>query len=191
MGRNAVVSAALSTLEDLGPPGCPADSWIGLGSALAEIPVGPEIIRESAEVAIVRAPRQDGQYALLFYASAETPVNAQLVFPGQLLPAPNHARLHTNRARLHIDVPLVPSLPEGPNVAIVALHATLGPRGLTYHERVAGKLISYHPTGILLPAHCPPAGFPFTATLTFEDHSHASSSTTVPCPGGAGKRKQR
>jgi hypothetical protein len=170
-----------TTLEELSPEHCPADSWIGQGTATGAIPFGPEIITETVEVAIVRAPAQAGQLALLFYASGETPVNAQLVFPGQLTPAGNHGRLH-------IALPLVPSLPEGPNVAIVALHATLGPPGLTYYERVKGKLISYHPNGILLPNHCPRSGFRFAAALTFEDHSHTSTSTTVHCPYRTRKR---
>jgi len=175
-----LATCSRSRLENLGPQGCPADSRMGQGTALAEIPVGPEIVRESAKVAIVRAPERDGQLALLFYASGVDPVSAQIVFPGLLFPA-------SNRGRLHITVPLVPSLPGGPNVAIVSLHATLGPRGLTYYERVHGKLTSYHPNGILLPAHCPHGGFPFAASLTFQNGSHARAPTTVPCPAPTGR----
>jgi hypothetical protein len=147
---------------------------MGQGGALAEIPIGPDIVHETAEVAIFRAPDQDGQLALLFYASGAGPISAQIVFPGQLFPAPNHGRLH-------IEVPPAPTLPGAPNIAIARLHATLGPRGLTYYEHLHGKLISYHPNGILLPDHCPHGGFPFAASLTFEDGSHASTSTYVPC----------
>ncbi len=170
-----LATCSQARLEALGPEGCPADSRMGQGSALAEIPIGPEIVRETAAVTIVRAPANDGRLALLFYANAVTPVNEQIVFPGQLFSAPG-------RGGLHINVPLVPSLPGGPNVAIVGLHATLGPRGLTYYEHVRDKLISYHPNDILLPDHCPRGGFPFAASLTFEDGSHANTHTTVPCP---------
>jgi hypothetical protein len=170
-----LATCSQARLEAFGPKGCPADARMGQGSALAEIPIGPEIIRETATVTIVRAPANDGHLALLFYANAMTPVNGQIVFPGQLFPTPD-------RGRLHIDLPLVPSLPGGPNVAIVGLHATLGPRGLTYYEHVRSKLISYHPNGILLPDRCPRGGFPFAASLTFEDGSHANTHTTVPCP---------
>jgi hypothetical protein len=164
-----------SRLEADGPEGCPADSRMGKGSALAEIPIGPQAIHETANVAIVRAPAKDGQLALLFYANAATPVSEQITFPGQLFPAPDHGSLH-------IEVPLITSLPGGPNAAITELHATLGPRGLTYYEHVHGKNVSYHPNGILLPDSCPRGGFPFAASFTFEDGSHTSTSTTVPCP---------
>lgn len=170
-----LATCSQNTLEVFGVQDCPANSLMGRGNALAEIPIGPEIVRETAAVTIVRAPQQNGRLALLFYANAEEPVSEQIVFPGLLLPAPRHGTLH-------IDVPLVPSLPGGPNAAIIELHATLGPRGLTYHEQDHGKLISYHPNGILLPDRCPRRGFPFAASFTFEDNSHAAASTTVPCP---------
>lgn len=169
-------------LEILGPDDCPANSRVGEGTATAEIPIGPELVSETAQVTIVRAPAPGGTLALRFYATGETPINAQIVFPGLLNTAPRHSRLH-------IDVPLVPSLPEGPNVAIVDLQAVLGPRSLTYYEHVHGRLIGYHPRGILLPDRCPRGGFRFTAVLYFEDGSHTSSSTAVPCPGHSGRRK--
>jgi hypothetical protein len=174
-----LATCSRARLEAFGPDGCPADSRMGQGSALAEVPIGPETVSETAQVTIVRAPANDGHLALLFFARGETPVSAQIVFPGLLFPTPGWGSLH-------IRVPLVPSLPSGPNVAVVALHATLGPLGLTYYEHVRGKLIPYHPNGILLPDHCPRGGFPFAASLTFEDGSHASASTTVPCPTGGG-----
>jgi hypothetical protein len=161
-------------LEYLGPEGCPADSRMGQGSALAEIPIGPAIDRETAEVAIFRTPERNGQLSILFYANAPSPLSAQAVLPGQLLPEPD-------QGHLTIEVPLITSLPGGPNVAIIRLHATLGPRGLTYYEHIHNKFLSYHPNGILLPDRCPHGGFPFTASLTFEDGSHTSTSTTVPC----------
>ena len=150
---------------------------MGQGSALTEIQIGPEIERETAEVAIIRAPSQNGQFALLFYADGMTPVSAQVTFPGLLLPGPG-----PNDETIHIDVPLVPSLPEAPDVAVIRLHATIGPRGLTYYERIGGKLVSYHPKGVLLPDTCPRGGFPFTAILGFLDGTHASADTAVPCP---------
>jgi hypothetical protein len=170
-----------TTLEIFGPAVCPADSRMGRGSALAEIPIGPEIFHETARVAIIRTPEQRGHFAVLFYASGEVPVSAQIAFPGLLLFA-------SSGASIHIDVPLVPGLAGGSNVAVVGLHATIGPRGLTYYEHLrGGKVISYHPKGVLLPDRCPRGGFPFAAALTFEDGSHASASTTVPCPRRGGR----
>lgn len=170
-----LATCSQTSLEALGPQGCPADSLMGQGTALAEIAIGPDVIQEAAEVTIVRAPRE-GQLALLFYANGQAPVVAPIIFPGLLFPGPG------NSESIEINVPLVPSLPQAPDVALVQLHATLGPRGLTYYEHVHGQLVAYHPQGILLPSKCPRGGFSFTATLSFLDGSHTSAHSTVPCP---------
>ncbi len=170
-----LATCSQATLEALGPNGCPPDSRMGHGSALAEVPFGPEIIHETAQVTIVRAPHE-GQLALLFYANGETPVSAPIIFPGLLLPGPG------SEESIHINVPLVPSLPEAPDVAVIELHATLGPHSLTYYEHIHGQLIAYQPQGVLLPHKCPHRGFAFSATLSFLDGSHAHAYTTVPCP---------
>jgi hypothetical protein len=179
-----LVTCSRATLEAYGPKACPADSRMGQGSALAEVPFGPEIIQQTADVAILRAPeQQQGQIAMFFYADGQSPVNAQIVFPGLLLqgPAPDEETIH-------VGVPLVPSLPEAPDVAVVQLHATFGPKGLTYYEREHGKLVAYHPKGILLPNTCPHGGFAFSASFTFLDGSHTTARTRVPCPARAPAR---
>jgi hypothetical protein len=172
-----LATCTTEVLEESGPAGCPTDSLMGYGSALAEIPIGPEIFQETAQVTLVRAPVQDGHLALLFFANGASPVSTQIVFPGLILPAPTPFG-----GRIHIKVPLVPSLPAAPDVALVQLRTTLGPRHITYHENVHGRWVSYHPQGILLPNSCPRGGFPFAATLAFLDGSHATAHTTVPCP---------
>jgi hypothetical protein len=176
VGELGLATCTKRTLEALGAEGCPADSRMGEGSATAEIPIGPEVIQENAKVAILRAPEQGGHLALLFYATGETPVFAQIPFPGLLLPSPP-----PYGASIHIDVPLVPSLPDGPDVSVVHLHATLGPLGLTYYEHVGGKLVGYKPRGILLPKRCPQGGFRFGATFAFADKTSTTAHTSVPC----------
>jgi hypothetical protein len=175
-----------ATLATYGPEGCPADSHMGVGSALVEISIGPEIVHETAAVAIVRGPEQNGRLALLVYATGKTPINAEIVFPGLLLPAPAPFG-----GQVHIDVPLVPSLPGAPDVAVVRLRATLGPLHLTYYERLDGTTVAYHPKGILLPRSCPRGGFPFEAAFTFQDGSHAHARTVVPCPAHGGPARIR
>jgi hypothetical protein len=168
-----------TTLEILGPEGCPANSIMGHGTATAEIPIGPAIERETATITLVRAPTANGHLTLLFYADALSPVNAQLVLPGALLPAgtPRYG------GRIDIDVPLVPSLPDGPDVAVVKLTSTLGPEHLTYYQHTRnGHTTPYNPKGILLPDTCPHGGFPFAAKFGFQDGTRASAHTTVPCP---------
>lgn len=177
VGELGLATCSKRRLEALGAEGCPADSRMGEGSATAEIPIGPEIVRETAKVAILRAPEQEGHLALLLYATGETPVFAEVAFAGLLLTSPP-----PYGASIHIHVPLVPSLPDGPDVSVVHLHATLGPLGLTYYEHVRGKLVSYKPRGILLPKRCPRGGFRFSATFAFLDGSDTIANTSVPCP---------
>lgn len=170
-----LTTCSQAKLESLGVEGCPADSRMGMGNVLAEIQIGPEIEYETAAVTIIRAPEQNGQLALLFYANAASPVSAQLVIPGLLRQTPSGGGIH-------LDIPLVPSLPEAPDVAVIQLHATIGPRGLTYYEHIHGRTIAYSPKGVLLPDRCPRGGFPFTAILSFLDGTHTNAHTTIPCP---------
>jgi hypothetical protein len=175
-GGLGIDTCSQATLQESGPKYCPPDSHMGRGLAIAEIPIGPEIVMESASVTIVRGPEQNGHLTLLFYVNAEAPVSAQLVFPGTLLPGatPQHEDLA-------ITVPLVPSLPAGPNVALIRINATLGPLGLTYTELNHGKLSTYQPQGILLPRRCPREGFQFSAKFAFQDDTSAIARASVGC----------
>jgi hypothetical protein len=166
------------TLEIFGPIGCPANSIMGHGTIVAEIQVGPSIIHETAQTTILRTTDRGGHVTLLIYANGKTPVYAQIVFPGVLLSAPA-----PYGGLLKMKIPLVPSLPGAADVAVVEMHATLGPAGLTYHEYIHGETINYRPRGIPLPTNCPVGGFKFAATFTFQNHSHSHATTTVPCPG--------
>jgi hypothetical protein len=171
-------SCSQASLETAGQQGCPPDSLMGYGAATAEIPIGPALFSETANVTIFRAPAQAGQIGLLFHVDAASPVSAELVFPGLLLSASPPFG-----GRIDINVPLVPSLPGGPNVAVVKLHMTVGPaKKIFYYERVHGKTLRYHPKGVLLPDSCPSGGFPFAASFAFEDGSQATAAATVPCP---------
>jgi hypothetical protein len=179
-----LATCSTAMVEALGPEGCPSESVMGTGSVIAEIPVGPEIVDESAPVTIFRAPTENGQIALLLYANGASPVDAQLVLPSLLLSA-----TAPFGGRVHIGVPLIPSLPDSPDVAVVELNTTLGPLGITYYEREHGRTISYQPKGLLLPNSCPRGGFPFAAQLRFTDGSTTTSHTLVPCPSAQRRRR--
>jgi hypothetical protein len=164
-------------LEALGAMGCPANSFMGHGSAVVKVPFGAEVVEETAVVAVIRAPEKNGHTMLLFYAEGVTPVDASVIFSGALAPArPPFGGV------IKIAVPLVPSLPEGADVAVVGARSTIGPAHLTYYEDAHGRRISYRPKGIVLPGRCPRGGFPFAASLQFLDRSDASAQTRVPCP---------
>jgi hypothetical protein len=172
-------------LQKEGLAGCPANSRLGSGSAYVEVPFGDGAGHELPEIQAVMGPSNNGNIVVLFYANGKTPVSAQLVFRGEVQPASG-----TFGSQLATLVPAIPSVPDGPNVAIISVKATIGPQGLTYYKHVHGKLVPFHPTGIGVPEHCPRGGFPFSASFTFEDGSATSASTTVPCPAHSARRKK-
>lgn len=172
----------LSRLEEIGPEGCPASSLMGRGEATAEIPIGGETVVESAQIEVFSARVRDGHLALMVYANAESPVSAQLVFPATVVRA-----VQPYGEDIDTEVPLVPSLPGGPDVAVTLFHMTLGtmPKGsdrFVYYRSVRGRRVPYSPSGLLLPQICPRGGFSFEAQFTFQDHTGAAAHTTVPCP---------
>jgi len=172
-----LATCTVATLEAQGPEGCPADAQMGYGSALVEIPIGPELVHETGSLTAWMAPPQEGHIALSFYADGTTPVLAQLIFPGLVLAAGQPFG-----GRLHARIPVIPSLPDAPNAAVVRFHATIGPLNVTYYRRSHGHRLGYRPNGILLPPRCPRGGFPFEAAFTFLDGSHSAVHTVVPCP---------
>lgn len=169
-------------LIELGSEGCPAASLMGRGTATAEIPIEGEPVVESAQIEVFSARVQQGHLGLMVYANALDPVSAQLVFPATVVPAspPYGEGIDTT-------VPLVPSVPGAPDVAVTRFRMTLGPtkKGLdhfVYYRSVRDRRVAYSPRGLLLPPVCPDGGFPFRARFTFEDESVATAQTTVPCP---------
>jgi hypothetical protein len=166
-----------AALKALGPEGCPADSLMGYGSALVEIPFGPVIIQETGHLTTWMAPIQNGHLGLLFYAEGNTPVQADLIFTSLVLEAtaPYGGRLDTK-------IPVIEGLPGGPDAAVLRMRSTIGPMHITYYQRSHGKTIAYQPNGLRLPQSCPHGGFPFAATFAFLDGTHASARTSVPCP---------
>ena len=164
-------------LEAKGPAACPANSRLGSGSARVEVPFGTGAGQEIPEIQAVAGPSKNGNLLILFYANGLYPVDAQLTFAGEVLP--DHG---SYGSQLSATVPLVASVPGGPDVSIVHVQASLGTSLLIYYRHRHGRLIPFHPRGIAVPEHCPHGGFPFAATFTFQDSSQTSAQTTVPCP---------
>jgi hypothetical protein len=155
-----------------GPAACPGNSLMGSGTALVDVPVGPELIEETARLTLAAGPSPDSLLHVLIGATGESPVAARIVIPTVLA-----------GGKLRVAVPLVEGLPEGPDVSVVKVHVTIG-GALTYHERVHGRMVSYHPKGISLPRSCPRGGFRFAAAFAFLDGNHAEARAVVPCPRG-------
>lgn len=173
-----------NALEASGPAGCPSDSLMGRGSARVEIPIGEETIGETGYITTWLAPVREGHVAMLFDVEGRSPIVAQLIFTSTLLEAgaPFGGSLSTT-------VPPIPTAPEAPNAAIVQMHATLGPQGITYYTHAHHRTIAYHPDGLRLPRTCPRGGFPFAAVVSFSDGSRANARSSVPCPRGTGRRR--
>jgi len=177
-------TCSVATLEAAGPSACPADSWMGEGEAVAELPIHHAPFREDARLAILRGPEANEHLTMLFYVYDETAVSAQIILTGQLLPGSG-----PYGGRLDITAPLVQSLPEGPDLSVGELRFVLGPTELTYYERVHDKVVPYTPNGIRLPEHCPRGGYPFAIELGFLGGARAATSTAVPCPRRGGRRR--
>jgi hypothetical protein len=168
---------SLSVLEASGPRGCPPNSAMGYGVVQTGVVIGDTPVQESSPITILRAPERDGHLALLFFAEGREPVVTNVIFSGLLLSA-----REPFGGKVQIGVPLVETLPGGPYVSVLHLHATIGPKHLTYYHKVDGVSLAFAPQGLLLPPSCPRADFPFSAIFAFSDGTVARANTTVPCP---------
>jgi hypothetical protein len=157
-------------LEIEGARACPANSRMGGGSATVAVGFGAEVISEHAVLELFAAPSPDGYVHLAILARGRAPVEARIVITGVLL-----------AGHLQIDVPVVPGLPGGPDVAIKQIRASLG-GALTYYEKVRGRMVAYRPTGIRLPDSCPRGGWRLGATLAFRDGERSRAATAIACP---------
>jgi hypothetical protein len=166
-----------AVLQAKGPGGCPANSRLGYGTAYAEVPFGTGAGHEIPEIQALSGPSPKGNLVVLFYANGLYPISAQLAFSGEVLPASGRFG-----SQLATTIPLVTSVPGGPDVSIVNVTSTIGPSHLTYYKHVHGHLVPFHPRGVAVPERCPRGGFPFAADFNFQDGSHTSATTTVPCP---------
>ncbi len=156
---------------------CPSNSRLGYGKAFVEVPFGTGAGHEIPELQAVMGPSATGNLVVLFYANGLFPVSAQLTFQGEVLPDTG-----AYGSQLATDVPLVTSVPGGPDVSIVNIETTIGPNHLTYYKHVHGRKVAFKPRGVSVPERCPRHGFPFAAHVGFLDGSETSVSTSVPCP---------
>jgi len=160
-----------------GLSGCPPDSRIGYGSALVEVPFGSGAGQEIPDIELLAAPSSTANTAVLFYATGLYPITAELAFQGEVLPDSGPFG-----SQLAASIPLLSSIPGGPDVSIVQVNTTIGPRNITYYRHVHGRRVPFTPRGVAVPERCPHGGFPFAADFTFQDASTTTAQTTVPCP---------
>lgn len=172
-------------LVEAGPEGCPADSLIGFGEALAEVRA-QSAVRETAKVTALVGPSEGEVETVLFFVDGRSPVNREIVLSGRLL---NIASPHG--ATLLTEVPPLPAWPAGPDIGLIRFRSTIGPERLTYYRRVRGRTVAFVPRGLTVPRSCPRGGFPVAATFTWWTLGGAASARTkVPCPKDARSPKR-
>jgi hypothetical protein len=165
-----LAACAPAALEAEQAQACPANSKIGQGSALVEVPFGPAVVPENVSLEIYAAPSTDGRLHLAILVYGKKPVLATLVMTGVLLPG-----------RLQITVPPIVGIAGGPDVSLVKLDASIG-GALTYYEHIGGRMVPYQPRGIGLPDRCPAGGWRLAASFAFIDGTRSRAKTVVPCP---------
>lgn len=176
LGELGLDTCTAARIEALGPRSCPADSIMGYGSALTEVQLGSTSLHETAQLTLVRAPEHEGHLAVLVDAEGTEPLIARILLTGLLLPTKPPFG-----GAMQFTIPTIAGVPGGQDIALVRLELFVGPPNLVYYERLHGKTIAYHPTGIPLLGACPRDGRPFDATVRFLDGRRASAHTTARC----------
>jgi hypothetical protein len=160
-----------------GPSQCPANSRVGNGTVRVEVPLGNVVRPETAVLSVFNSEVLGGRRTLLFYAVGRIPIATKLIFAGVMIPS-------AEGLTIEAEIPLIPTLPEAPDAAIVEMSSTLGTLQFAYHRGVGRKRVRFHPSGSVLPASCPTGGMPFAGGFRFNDTSTASAQITVACPAG-------
>jgi hypothetical protein len=159
---------AIARLRAHGPSGCPTQSLLGRGSALAEAQAGSQIITENIALWIFLGPFKNLQPTFEILGQGYTPFDERVVLTGTALPDnPPYGE------DLLIAIPPIPTLPLEPDASIVTMSLTVGaskPR----HPREANTVV--------VPPSCPVGGFPFAANFTYADGTSGSAFTAAPCP---------
>jgi hypothetical protein len=161
-------------LRARGPSGCPAQSEIGSGHALAETHAGSQITTEEVELHAFLGPPEDLQPTFEIFAQGYTPLDESVVFTGTVLTASA-----PYGEELELSIPPVPSLPLEPDASIVTFSLTVG----AGQQPEPARPHPPHPQStVSVPRRCPAGGFPFAAQFTYADGSDGEALARVPCP---------
>lgn len=161
-------SCAPARLRSRGVRGCPAQSEIGRGSALAEAHVGSQVLTENIALSVFLGPLGSVQPKLEVFAQGDTPFEERVVLQGTVISASAPFG-----EELVLSIPPIPTLPLEPDASIVSLSLTLG-SDEAHRARDANT--------VLVPPSCPSGGFPFAAEFTYAEGSSSSALATTPCP---------
>jgi len=166
-------SCSAARLEAHGPHGCPPQSLIGHGHALAKALAGANTIEEEVALWAFIGPPQGNNPTLELFGEGSTPVPASVVITGTVVPA--HAPYGEE---LVIPIPPIPSLPSVSETSLANLTLTIGTSG-PHPARSANTVVV---------PRCPAGGWPFAAAFTYADGSSGSTVAKQPCPAKARRR---
>jgi hypothetical protein len=169
-------SCSAARLQAHGPKGCPPQSLIGRGHALAKALAGSNVIEEEVAMWAFIGPPRGNTPTLELLGEGSTPVPAQVVITGTIVSA--HAPYGE---QLVIPIPPVPSLPSVSETSLANLTLTIGAGG-PHPPRSANTVVV---------PRCPAGGWPFAATFTYADGSSDSTVAKQPCPAEAKRRSTR
>jgi hypothetical protein len=161
-------SCSPARLRARGPSGCPPQSLLGHGSALAEAQAGSQTIAERISLSLFLGPFHNLEPTLEILGQGYTPFDERVVLTGTVLPDnPPYGE------DLILSVPSIPTLPLEPDASIVRMSLTVGARK-PRDPRNANTVV--------VPARCPRGGFPFAADFAYADGSSGGALSTAPCP---------
>jgi hypothetical protein len=150
-----------------GAKGCPSQSQIGVGGAIADVHAGEGIEKEEAKVWAFLGPLEAGNPTIEIVGEGYTPLEERVVITATVLPdKPPYGE------EIAMSIPPIPSIPLEPDASTASFTLTVG--GPRFRVR--------HPNTVVLPTHCPAGGFPFETEFTYADGTTSTTKATVPCP---------
>lgn len=160
-------SCSPARLRARGPSGCPAQSRLGSGHALAQALAGSQLIDENITLSAFLGPPRNLQPTVEILAQGYTPFDERVVLSAEVMP---DSGLYSEELVMHI--PAIATVPLEPDASIVSFSLTVGAHG----PRGA------HTDAVVVPSSCPAKGFPFAAEFSYADGSSGAAHTTAPCP---------
>lgn len=161
-------SCATARLRALGARGCPPQSQVGSGHALAEVHAGSQTLTENITLWAFVGPLQNIAPTFEILGQGYTPFDQRMVFTGTVLP--DRAPYGED---LVMSIPPIPTLPLEPDASIVTLSLTVGTNA---------RSRSHTANTIVVPPSCPAGGFPFAAEFTYADGSRGGALARSLCP---------
>ena len=123
-----------------GPKSCSNNARVGAGSVKVQVPLGNVTRPEIAALTVFNGPRKGGRTTLVFDAIGKLPIATVFVFTGVIVPGPQGQSIEAT-------IPLIPTLPNTPDAAIVEMKASLGTRSQAYYRTVGGRRVRFNAEG--------------------------------------------